>query len=201
MIMTLLTVVSRFLMKRFNVCALLAMPLLMSACVAGINMIAKDTKPALATKSSKAVLVIVRTTVYHSGAVISNYLDGKLIGQTRGKSYFITDVNPGAHYVIADAGNKDTMRINFEAKRIYFFTQGVFPGYMNPTTKYIPMALADALKEIKEADYLVYDGQHPGKDMSDKDYQDAKKDFDKDNKEDPGRHKDTQQYKGYTRVK
>lgn len=195
--MNILSASKKFLSKRPFVPAWVTMLFLLSACVAGTNMIAKDTKPALATKPDKAVLVIIRTTSFGWGAVVSNYLDGKLIGQTQGKSYFMTPVVPGSHYLIADAGNKDTARLKFEAGRIYFMGQAIHPGYHNVTTHYAPMTLEEAKREIMEATYYVYDTQKPGKDLSEKDLKEAKDDFEKENREDPTRHKDVSGYRGY----
>ena len=195
--MNILSASKKFPSTRPFVPALVTMLVLLSACVAGTNMIAKDTKPALATKPDKAVLVIIRTTSFGWGAPVSNYLDGKLIGQTHGKSYFMTAVVPGTHYLIADAGNKDTVHIKFEAGRIYFLNQAIHPGYHNVTTHYAPMTLEDAKKEIAEATYYVYDTQKPGKDLSEKDLKEAKDDFQKESKEDPTRHKEVSGYRGY----
>lgn len=194
--MNMLSASKKFPLKRHFGPVLASLLFLLGACVAGTNMIAKD-KPALATKPDKAVLVIIRTTSFGWGAVVSNYLDGKLIGQTQGKSYFMTAVVPGAHYLIADAGNKDTAHIRFEAGRIYFLGQAIHPGYHNVTTHYTPMTLEEAKREISEAAYYVYDTQKPGKDLSAKDLKEAKDDFEKENREDPARHKEVSGYKGY----
>ncbi len=190
-----MTASKRSLVERFIVAAFVV-PLFLGGCAAGTNMIAKDAKPPLAVKSDRAVLVIVRTTSFMGGYVVNNYLDGKLIGQTQFKSYFTTDVKPGTHYVISRADNTDAARINFEAGRIYFLQQGIYPGW-NATTRYSPMTLNDAKKELAEASYLIYDTQRPGNDMSDKDFKEAKGDFEKENKEDPTRYKDVIEYKGH----
>ena len=187
-------------MKRTGIFASLTLSLFLGACVIGTNMIAKDTKPPLTTKSKMAVLVIIRPTSSVVGYVINNYLDGKLIGQTQHKSYFITDVKPGKHYVIAQADNKDTARINFERGRIYFLQQGIHPGW-HATTRYSPMTLEDARREIQEAVYYVYDSGKPGKDMSEKDYKEEVANFEKENKADPARYKVILNYKGYKSAK
>jgi hypothetical protein len=155
--------------KRIEIFASLTLSLFLGACVTGTNMIAKDTKPPLTKKAKMAVLVIIQHTSSVVGYVINNYLDGKLIGQTQHKSYFITNVKPGKHYLIAQADNKDTARINFEWGRIYFLQQGIHLGW-HSTTRYSPMTLGNAKQEIEEAVSYVYDSGKPGKDISDKDY-------------------------------
>jgi hypothetical protein len=187
-----------FVPKWFAVCALLILPVILWSCVAGTHMIAKEGKPSISAKSDKAVLVIIRTTSFGWGNVVDNYLDGKMIGQTQGKMFFITEVKPGVHYVISHADNTDTARLNFEAGKIYLLQQGIYPGW-NAVTRFSPMTTEEFAKEVQEATYVVYDTQKPGKDMSDKDFKEAKDDFEKEAKQ--GEHKDTLQIKGYTRLK
>jgi hypothetical protein len=175
-----------------------AIVLFLGACGPKVHMIAKEGKPSISPKSNKALLVIIRTTSFGWGAVVDNYLDGKMIGQTQGKVFFVTEVSPGTHYVISHADNTDTARMNFEAGKIYILQQGIYPGW-NVTTRYSPMTVEEFQREVKEADFRVYDAANPGKDMSPKDLKEAKDDFEKEVKE--GSHKETLQYRGVSRLK
>ena len=180
----------------------------------GYHMITQDPKPPIhGTKSGKATLIIIRPTNWGGstgaitiggGHVISNYLDKKMIGQTRGKCFFVTEVKPGSHYIMAVSQNTAVARLNFEAGKTYILQQLLFPSlnpFKNiPRTSFTPMTTKDFQKENKDADFLVYDTQHPGDDMQDKDFQEAKRDFEKEVKEDPGRHKDTLQYRGIAKL-
>jgi hypothetical protein len=184
--------------KWFALCAVLVLPVYLGGCAAGTHMITKEGRPAISAKSDKAVLVIIRTTSFGWGYMVDNYLDGKMIGQTQGKMFFVTDVTPGVHYVISHADNTDTVRLKFEHGKIYLLQQGIYPGW-NATTRYSPMTTEEFAQQVKEATYVVYDTQHPGKDMSDKDFKEAREDFEKEVKN--GEHKDTLQIKGYARLK
>ncbi len=198
--MAFLSAAKRLCMKRAAVCLLAVLALTLSAC-GGIHMIKQDVKPPLAVKPGKAVLVIMRTGSFYGDTDIKNYLDGKYIGGDKDNCYFTTDVKPGVHYVTADGGNKDTVRMNFEAGRIYFLRQGVAPGIFRSFTQYFPMTLQDALREAQAIDYMVYDTQHPGNDLSQKDYEAEKKDYDEEVKKDPSHRRDVAQYKGFNQVK
>jgi len=197
--MTSFPVSKRLFMKAAMGCLLAALPLMLGAC--GLHMIKKDSKAPLAVKPGKAVLVIMRTGSFYGDSDIKNYLDGKYIGGNKDNCYFMTDVKPGAHYVTADGGNKDTVRMNFEAGRIYFLRQGVVPGIFRSFTRYFPMTLQEALHEAQEIDYVVYDTQHPGKDLSQEDFEKEKKDFNEEVKKDPSHRRDVAQYTGFNRVK
>jgi hypothetical protein len=184
--------------KWFAVCVSLILPVILWSCVAGMHMIAKEGKPSISAKADKSVLVIIRTTSFGWGNVVDNYLDGKMIGQTQGKMFFITEVTPGVHYIMSHADNTDTARLKFEAGKIYLLQQGIYPGW-NIVTRFSPMTTEEFAKEVQEASFVVYDTQRPGKDMSDKDLKEAKDDFEKEVKQ--GEHKDILQIKGYTRLK
>ncbi len=173
---------------------------LLVSCAAGTKyMTEQDTKPPIAPKADKAELVIVRTTSLGWAITIDNYIDGKMIGQTRGKSYFIAEVQPGSHFVMAKAENVAAARINFEAGRVYFLDQSIYPGFWTMRTGFSAMTKEDALKQVNESgcDYRVYDTKNPGPDMEAKDYNETKADFEKEVKEDPKRHQDVLEYKGY----
>lgn len=176
----------------------MVLPVVLGGCAAGTHMIVKEVKPAIAAKSDKATLVIIRTTSFGWGNIVDNYLDGKMIGQTQGKMFFVTEVTPGTHYVISHADNTDTARLKFESGKIYLLQQGIYPGY-NIVTRFSPMTTDEFAKEVQEATYVVYDTQNPGDDMSADDFKEAKDDFEKEVKN--GEHKDTLQIKGYTKLK
>ena len=187
-----------FIPKWFALFVLLILPVFLGGCASGIHMIAQEGKPAISAKPSKALLVIIRTTSFGWSNIVNNYLDGKMIGQTQGKMFFITEVTPGVHYVISHADNTDAARLKFETNKIYLLQQGIFPGW-NITTRFSPITTGEFAKEVQETKFVVYDTQHPGKDMSEKDLKEAKEDFEKEAK--GGEHKDVLQIKGYTRLK
>jgi hypothetical protein len=199
--------------RRLALAAVFLTPLFLGAC-GGYHMITRDAKPSdYAVKSQKATLVIIRSTNWSGsvgtitigpGHIVTNYLDKKMIGQTRGKSYFVTEVKPGTHYIMAQSQNTAVARLNFETGKVYVLQQLLFPS-LNPfkdipRTGFTPMNTQDFMKEIKDSDFLVYDKAHPGDDLPQKDFQEAKDDFEKEAKEDPGRHKDTLHYKGSTKL-
>jgi len=173
----------------------------LTACAGAKYMIGKDQRPAIKSNPDKAVLAVVRTTSFGFGVVIDDYVDGKLVGQTRGKSSFITEVTPGTHYVMGKAENISTARMNFEAGKIYFLNQYITPGFWKARTGFAPMAYDDGLKEFNQegCDYREYDSAHPGPDLEKSDYEEAKNDFEREVREKPDEHRDLTEYKGTAR--
>lgn len=187
---------------KYLILVMLTLPFFLIACGGPKHMVMMDVKPPLVVKPDKAVLVIVRTTSFGGGVTIENYLDRKMIGQTKGKTYFITDVKPGKHYVMSHAENWAAARINFESGRIYFLDQGIYPGIWMARTGFTPLTAEEGLKQINESgcDYGVLNTQDPGEDMSEQDFNEVKADFEKEVRENPGRHKNTLEYKGYSKL-
>jgi hypothetical protein len=83
---------------------------------------------------------------------------------------------------------------NFKRGRIYFLQQGIYPS-RHTTTRYAPMTLEDAKREIQAADYYDFDSGKPGKVMSEKDYREDVAYFEKENREDPAHYKVLLNYK------
>jgi Protein of unknown function (DUF2846) len=160
-------------------------------------MLKQDTKPEIKPSQTMAKLVIIRTTSFGFAVKIDNFVDGKFIGQTQGKSFFITEVEPGTHYVIAASENNACARLNFEAGKLYYLMQAIYPGIMFARTGFGTMTPEEADKEIKEAKYFIIDPAKKGKDLDAESYKKTCADFDKEAKEDPDRHKDVLNYKGY----
>jgi len=160
-------------------------------------MLKQDTRPEIKPSDAKAKLVILRGTSFGYAVKIDNFLDGKFIGQTQGKSYFITEVDPGTHYIIAAAENNACARLNFEAGKIYYLLQAIYPGIMFARTGFTAIKPDDAQKDIPDCKYLIIDPSKKAENMKKEDYDKTAADFDREAKENPDRHKDVLEYKGF----
>ena len=78
-----------------------------------------DKAPDRTFQSDKATLVIIRDILLDDGCAFWIYLDRKLIGETSYKTYFVTAVTPGPHYVVVLAENKSVARFDFKAGKTY----------------------------------------------------------------------------------
>lgn len=76
----------------------------------------------------KAALVVGRTTIFGGGINFENYLNKTFIGTTKGRSFFITSVDPGDHYITAHGENYASMLIRFEAGKTYYVQNEVRMG-------------------------------------------------------------------------
>lgn len=174
---------------------------LTSACAAS-HMIERPDKPPIVAQPGRATLLIIRPTSFGYTDTFDDFLDGKLIGQTRGRCYFAADVPLGLHYVLGQGENLAVARIDFQPGRLYALAQGVFPGVFKAHTGFWPMTAGDARREMADdsCDFRVYDVKHPGADMPAADYRAAVADYEIEVVQDPSRHADTAGYKGFERL-
>jgi hypothetical protein len=180
---------------------MIAVLLLVSACGgAPGHMLFKDDPTInvfrIRPEKGKAAIVVARTTSYGGAVEFDTYLDKKMIGVTKGKSYFIkTDVAPGVHYVITKAENAEPVKINFSSKRVYYIQEIPRMGVWKAR---VSVALVSPKELSTSFDtscrLVIYDVNNPGDDMSDKDYQEAVNDYEREVKE--GHHSEDVRYEG-----
>lgn len=93
-------------MHRFIKCIILfAVSVALLSNCATTSMRAPDQKPVITSKTDKTTLVIIRDTKFGGATVFWTYLDRKLIGETKGNTFFITEVEPGPHYLFVVTEN------------------------------------------------------------------------------------------------
>jgi hypothetical protein len=183
-------------MKRLLILAMMCIVLL-SGCAA-TSMIAPDRKPDLTPRRDSATLVIIRDTAFGFAIVFWNYLDGKLIGETKGKTYFVTNVNPGPHYVVVTTENTAAAYINFQAGKSYYLREGVVMGLWRARTNgFSPLNQQEAMEAMNNCTYMEYDAKSGGQDMDPKLYQQAIADYQEEVKQNPDGFKPMLEYKGY----
>ncbi|HYA82929.1 MAG TPA: hypothetical protein VEH06_05695 [Candidatus Bathyarchaeia archaeon] len=189
-------------MKRFHFSILMiAILFLVSACGGGPGHMLFKEDPSLNVfnikpETGKAALVVARTTSYGGAVEFETYLDNKMIGVTKWKSYFVkTDVAPGVHYVIIIAENVEPVKINFQPKRVYYIQEIPRMGVWKARVS-VALVTPEDLRTSFDNDckLVVYDIKNPGDDLSEKDYQQALRDYDREVKE--GSHKEDVGYKG-----
>jgi hypothetical protein len=145
-----------------------------------------------------ATLVIIRDTSFGFAIVFWNYLDGKLIGETKGKTYFVTRVKPGPHYVVVATENTAVAHLDFQPGKTYYLREGVLMGLWRARTSgFSPMTQQEAVEAMKSCTYMEYDPKRGGEDMDPKLYQQAIADYHTEVKQNPAGFKDMLEYKGY----
>jgi len=151
---------------------------------------------AIKPESGKAALVVARTTIFGGAIEFDTYLDKKMIGVTQRKGFFIkSDIPPGTRYVISKAENMEPIKIIFEQGQVYYLQQIPRMGVWKARVSVAPLTADELLTTMDDGCKLLeYNINDPGDDLSDNDYNEAIKDYERELKE--GKHKDHITYKG-----
>ncbi len=184
-----------WVMKRITF--LITCLVLLSGCATGV-MVTRDTRPEITAKADSATLVIIRGTWFGGAVAFSNYLDGKFIGETTGKTYFVTPVNPGSHYVVVAAENVAVANIDFQPGKTYFLHEGVVMGLWRARTSgFEPLTYQQAMESMRECKYQEMDAGKTVEDMDPQLYKKAIEEYHADVKQNPDGFKAMLDYRGY----
>lgn len=168
-----------------------------SGCATGI-MVKRDTKPEIAAKPNLATLVIVRDSSFGFAVTFWNYLDGKFIGETTGKTYFVTSVKPGLHYVVVATENTAVANIDFQPGKTYFLREGVLMGLWRARTNgFEPLTYQQAMESIRDCTYQEIETSKTAEDMDPQVYKKAIEEYYAEVKQNPGGFKNMLEYRGY----
>lgn len=97
-------------------------------CISCSNYVMLQEKPVtISADPENAVLVIYRSTSYKFDLIVSNYLNNQFIGQTIGKSYFVTRTKPGTYNLIGNSDNFCCRKISVDAGKVYYILQAIYP--------------------------------------------------------------------------
>lgn len=161
------------------------------------QMLRPETLPDFSPKKDTAILVIIRDYFIGNAIVFWNYLDTKFIGETKGNTYFVTEVTPGEHYVICSTENTAVALLNFEPGKRYFLREGVTMGLWRARTSgFSPMTSQEATKAIEDCTYLELDPNLSFPDMDPELYKTAIEEYHTGVKEDPEGYKTMVEYRG-----
>jgi hypothetical protein len=170
--------------------------LLLSGCATSY-MIAPERKPDLKAHPDKATLVVIRDTSFGFAIVFWHYLDANFIGETKGKTYFITHVNPGPHYVSVSTENTAVAHFDFKPGKIYYLREGILMGMWRARTSgFWPLSPQEAAQAMNDCTYWEYDPNKKGEDIDVKLYQQAITDYQAELKQNPEGYKAQLNYDG-----
>jgi hypothetical protein len=171
--------------------------LLTAGCFAANYMVASDKHPGFSGKRDKAILVIVRDTVF-GGSIFNHYVDSKFIGNSFARSYFIAQVPPGTHYIITTAENTSVVQMDLRAGRVYALRQGVAPGFRNyRSTGFSPLTQKELNEAIKVCNYFELDPKATPPDLDAAFFKGTVDQYREELKADPAAFKAILAYKGF----
>ena len=156
-------------------------------------MVRQAAEPSLKPAADKATLVLFRSKGVGGSATVSTYVDGKFIGQTRGKSYFVAPIDPGAHHLTSIADNKTVSKVTLEPGKVYYVRQDTPFGQAS----FNGTSASEFEREKGEMDYFVRDSTQPEPLLDAQTHQHLLAEYDEEVKKDPARVKDMLELQGF----
>lgn len=102
----------------------------------------------------KSNIYVYRNENFGGAIKLTLLMDGKLIGDTAPKTYYMLEVDPGRHSLLSKAENDSVLDLNTETGRNYFVWQEVKMGLWQPRSQLQQVddaAGKAALEECKRA--------------------------------------------------
>lgn len=90
---------------------------------------------AMSVPAGKALVYYYRHEFLGSAIAMRVRVDGKLIGHTRGKNYFLFEVFPGTYKFSSFSENESVYELNAEAGKTYYLWQEAKFGFLVARTK------------------------------------------------------------------
>jgi hypothetical protein len=183
-------------MKIVSFVSIVSSTLFLTSC-SHFYMVGQKQRPEIKASPDKATLVVYRGTAYGALIKIENFVDRRFIGQTWAQSYFFADVDPGRHYVFGVSENVACAKINFEAGKVYYLLQAIYPGAMIARTGFSGSDPTNFDNDVKDMAYYTLEKGPAYPTMADSVYEKAVSDFEDEMRKNPKRHEDTSNLKGF----
>jgi hypothetical protein len=147
--------------------------------------------PDFKAPADRALCVIVRPVAFTGSSYLPIYCDTTYVGGTEGNTVLSFPVDPGEHFIIADATNKSKVKYNFQAGKVYFIFHTVVvvsttvgPATITVTTStFKPKSGADAMAKIEsekgKISWVQPNPENPQENLSGKDFAEIQKDYEK----------------------
>jgi hypothetical protein len=87
-----------------------------------------------ATKPGKGNIYVYRNEMLGAAQKMSVMFDGKIVGETASKTYFLFEVAPGKHELISKGENDSVLAVTVQDGRNYFVWQEMKMGMLVPRT-------------------------------------------------------------------
>jgi len=87
-----------------------------------------------ATKPGKGNIYVYRNEMLGAVQKMSVMFDGKIVGETASKTYFLFEVAPGKHELISKGENDSVLAVTVQDGRNYFVWQEMKMGMLVPRT-------------------------------------------------------------------
>lgn len=117
----------------------------------------KKQHPMPDAPADKALIYVLRPTIFGMKIHSKLAVDGEWKGVNRGKTYFFFTVEPGERYFCSESENQDYLKLTVEAGKTYYLQQKVEFGVWKARTNLVVMTEEQGTKKLEDVHLSVFE--------------------------------------------
>jgi hypothetical protein len=116
----------------------------------------KKQHPVPEAPADKALVFVIRPTLWGNKIQTKLAVDGQWVGVNRGNNYFFFTLDPGEHHFCSDSENRSLLTLNVEAGKTYYLQQKIKVGMWKARNKLVALDEAEGKKGLAECHLSVF---------------------------------------------
>ena len=117
----------------------------------------KKQHPVPEAPADKALVFVIRPTLWGNKIQTKLAVDGQWKGVNRGNNYFFFTLDPGEHYFCSDSENRSVLALNVEAGKTYYLQQKIRVGFWKARNKLAVLDEAEGKKGLADCHLSVFE--------------------------------------------
>ena len=110
----------------------------------------KSQHPTPEPSTGKALVYILRPTMFGNAIQTKLAVDAQWVGVNRGHNYFFLELEPGEHFFCSKAENRSVLGLTLEANKTYYLEQKVKMGLMKARNKLAMLKDEEGKKKLAD---------------------------------------------------
>ena len=116
----------------------------------------KKQHPVPEAPADKALVFVIRPTMWGNKIQTKLAVDGQWVGVNRGNNYFFFTLDPGEHHFCSNSENRSLLTLNVEAGKTYYLQQKIKVGMWKARNKLVALDEAEGKKGLAECHLSVF---------------------------------------------
>lgn len=117
----------------------------------------KKQHPVPEPPADKALVFVIRPTMWGNKIQTKLAVDGQWMGVNRGDNYFFFTLEPGEHHFCSDAENRSIVSLKVEAGKTYYLQQKIKVGLWKARNKLVALDEAAGKKGLAECHPSIFE--------------------------------------------
>lgn len=117
----------------------------------------KKQHPVPEPSADKALVFVVRPTMWGNKIQTKLAVDGQWVGVNRGNNYFFLTLDPGEHHFCSDSENRSLLSLNLEAGKTYYLQQKIKMGLWKARNKLVQLDEKEGKKGLEDSHPSIFE--------------------------------------------